>query len=148
MEHFPDPADALRQMERLLKPTGRILITFGEPWLSPWGSHMQFFCKVPWLNLWFSERTIMTVRSLYRQDGATRYEDVESGLNKMTLQKFERIVRDSGLVMEHRRYRCLKGLDFLARTPLRELFVNQINCVLAPAEPTSARSVPAEAVPA
>lgn len=143
MEHFPDPTDVLRQMERLLKPTGRILMTFGEPWFSPWGSHMQFFCRLPWLNIWFSERTVMKVRSLYREDGATRYEDVESGLNKMTLRKFERVVRESGLLMEHREYRCVKGLDSLARTPVREFFVNQINCILAPARPTPARPAPA-----
>ena len=27
----------------------------------------------------------MAVRSLYRSDGATRYEDVEGGLNRMTV---------------------------------------------------------------
>ncbi len=138
MEHFPDPAAVLREMASLLKPTGKILITFGAPWYSPWGSHMHFFCRLPWLNVWFSERTIMSVRSLYRDDGATRYEEVESGLNKMSLRKFERLVRESGLLVEHREYWCVKRLDFLAYTPVREFFVNQINCVLALAGRTAA----------
>lgn len=39
-----------------------LLITFGCPWLSPYGSHMHFFTKMPWINVFFSETTVMRVR--------------------------------------------------------------------------------------
>lgn len=40
----------------------------------------------------------------------------------------------AGLRMEARRYDCVKGLDLLGRPPLlRELFINNVACVLAPA---------------
>jgi SAM-dependent methyltransferase len=131
MEHYPEPAATLEEMRRLLKPGGRLLITFGPPWFAPYGSHMHFFCKVPWLNLLFTERTVMAVRARFRQDGAKRYEDCESGLNKMSVAKFERIIAAAGLKVENRRYDCIKGLNFLGRLPLlRELFINHVTATL------------------
>ena len=132
MEHYPEPAAILEEMRRLLKPGGRLLITFGPPWFAPYGSHMHFFCKVPWLNLLFTERTVMAVRARFRDDGAKRYEDCESGLNKMSVAKFERLVAACGLKVEYRRYDCIKGLDFLGKLPLlRELFINHVTATLA-----------------
>jgi SAM-dependent methyltransferase len=131
MEHFPEPAQALAQMKSALKPEGRILITFGPPWLSPYGAHMHFFTKVPWVNLLFSEKAVMNARAVFRDDQARRYEEVESGLNRMTIAKFERTVSYVGLQIQYRRYDCVKKLNFLGKLPgLRELFVNQISCVL------------------
>ncbi len=133
MEHFPDPEAIVGLMARLVRPGGVLLVTFGPPWYAPFGSHMHYFCKVPWLNLLFSERTVMSVRSRYRSDGAQRYVDVESGLNQMSLAKFERVVANAGVQTKHRHYGCVKGLDFLGKIPVvRELFVNQVTCVLSP----------------
>lgn len=132
MEHFPDPMSVLNEMKALLRQDGKILITFGPPWFAPYGSHMHFFCRVPWLNVVFSEVTVMNVRALYRDDGAKRYEEVESGLNKMTIQRFERIVSQSGLVIEYKRYSCVKGQNWMARFPLlREFFINHVSCILS-----------------
>jgi SAM-dependent methyltransferase len=132
MEHYLDPAAVLDNMKSLIHEKGKILITFGPPWLAPYGSHMHFFCRVPWLNILFSEKAVMAVRALYRNDGAKRYEDVESGLNKMTVAKFEKIVSESGLGMTYKKYSCIKGQDWLAAIPvIRELFINQVTCVLS-----------------
>ena len=132
MEHFADPAAVLEEMKGLLRPQGKILIDFGPPWLSPHGSHMHFFCKVPWMNVLFSERTVMSVRARYRSDGARRYEEVESGLNRMTLKKFARLVRQSGLRIERVKYTCLARQHWMATIPgLREFVVKHVTCVLA-----------------
>lgn len=133
MEHFPEPEKALEEMGAALNPRGKIFVTFACPWLSPYGSHMHFFTKIPWVNILFDEKTVMRVRARFRGDGATRYEDVEGGLNKMTVAKFERIVAGTRLQISHRRYRGVKGLDFLGKFPWsRELFINVISCVLSP----------------
>lgn len=131
-EHFGDPSEILDEMRKLLKPSGVILLTFGPPWFAPYGSHMQFFCKVPWLNVLFPENVVMKVRTSFRSDGARRYEEVESGLNRMTVAKFEQIVASSKLQITHRKYDCVKGINFLARIPLlREFFINHITAILS-----------------
>jgi len=92
---------------------------------------MQFFTKVPWVNLFFSERTVMSVRSRFRNDGAQHYEQVESGLGKMTVGKFERVLAESGLKADYVRYDCVKRLDVLKVLPrVRELFINNVSCEL------------------
>jgi ubiquinone/menaquinone biosynthesis C-methylase UbiE len=122
MEHFDDPSSALAAMAAALRPGGVILMVFGPPWWAPYGAHMRFFCSVPWLQLWFSEKTVMAVRTRYRQDGAKHYEEIESGLNKMSLAKFERIVRNSGLKVLDRHYVGVKKIHFLTKIPVvREL---------------------------
>jgi SAM-dependent methyltransferase len=132
MEHFSDPAGALATMKGALKDHGVILITFGPPWFAPFGSHMHFFVKMPWVNIFFDERTIMSVRREFKHDGATRFEDVEGGLNKMTVKKFETLIRESHLQVEYERYQCIKGVDLIAKLPiLRELFINQISVIVS-----------------
>jgi len=98
----------------------------------PYGSHMHFFCKIPWLNLLFPEAAVMSVRSRYKHDGAHHYEEVESGLNKMSLAKFERLVRTSGLKIVRRHYTAAKRLNFLTRLPMvRELLTVHVTVILA-----------------
>jgi len=122
MEHFDDPESALAAMAAALRPGGVVLMMFGPPWWAPYGAHMRFFCAIPWLQLWFSEKTVMAVRARYRHDGARRYEEVESGLNRMSLAKFERLLRNSELKIRERHYIGVKRIQFLTRLPLiREL---------------------------
>lgn len=132
MEHFSDPAAILNEMKRFLKPDGRILITFAPPWYAPYGSHMHNFTRLPWVNLMFSEKTVMAVRARFRDDGATRYEDVPGGLNRMTVGKFERLINQAGLKIEMKLLECVKGMNFLSSLPLlRELFTNRVSASLS-----------------
>jgi len=131
MEHFSRPSETVGIMLRAMSSNGVLLITFGPPWFAPRGSHMHFFTKVPWVNLFFSETTVMKVRSRFRNDGAQRYEDVESGLNKMSLARFEALIKGVQLSPTYRRYECVKGLNILAKVPLlREMFVNRVSVIL------------------
>lgn len=131
MEHFFDPAGILATMKSALTPEGELFVTFGPPWFAPHGSHMNYFLTIPWANIIFSQRAVMNVRGNFRDDGATRYEDVESGLNKMSARKFEHIIKECGMETRYRKYDCVKDMDFLGHLPLfRELFINRINCIL------------------
>ena len=126
-EHFPEPERDLQALADSIVPGGQILITFGSPWLSPYGSHMNFFTTFPWVNIVFSEKTVFRVRSLYRNDGSTSYVP---DMNKMTVRRFERIIAASGLKKAYWNYKAIKRLP-LTRIPiLRELFINRISCVL------------------
>jgi SAM-dependent methyltransferase len=131
-EHFADPAAILEEMQSAVKPGGLVIISFAEPWYSPRGSHMNLFTKVPWVNLIWPEATVMKVRRRFRSDGAMRYEDVEGGLNRMTLDKFEGIIRQSGLKLRWLQYYSTKRLPLVDKLPiLRELLVSAAACILS-----------------
>jgi SAM-dependent methyltransferase len=131
MEHFSDPEGIIRLMKSLLNQDGKIFITFGPPWFAPYGSHMKFFTNIPWVNVLFSENTVMRVRARYRDDGARRYEDVEFGLNKMSLNKFEKLITQCGMRITHRKYEAVKKINFLSHIPgIRELMTNHVTCLL------------------
>lgn len=129
MEHFPQPQETLEIMYRALKPGGKILITFGPPWLSPYGAHMQYFTNMPWVHILFSEKTVMNVRKNFRNDGTISY--VEGGLNKMTIGEFEHLMARNHLKVEYRKYDCLKKFNFLGLLPgIREFFINRVTVIV------------------
>lgn len=132
MEHFGNPAKVLNEMKSTLKQDGTMLITFGPPWYAPYGSHMHFFTRIPWVNILFSEKSVMNVRAHFRDDGATKYEEVEFGLNKMSVAKFERVISSNkDMKIRYKKYSCVKGMDLLGKIPfLRELFINRISCIV------------------
>lgn len=138
MEHFYDPQDVVATMTAHLTAKGEILMTFGPTWLSPYGAHLWHLFPIPWVHLIFPENVIMAVRSEFHDDGATRYEEVEGGLNKMTVRKFEAIVSRSRLEPSYVRYHCVKNLHWMKHVPgVREFFVNAVTCVLTQSETAS-----------
>jgi SAM-dependent methyltransferase len=112
-EHFEDPAAVLSVMYNLLKPGGLAMVSFGPTWYHPLGGHL--FSVFPWAHLIFSEQALVRWRSDIRSDGATRFSEVEGGLNQMTIRRFERLVAASRFHLERletvpiRRLRLLHG---------------------------------------
>lgn len=130
LEHYGDPEAVVSVMRGLLRKGGRLLLSFGPPWYSPYGAHLQFMSRVPWIHLFFSEAALMDMRARYRKDGAHHYSEVEGGLNQMTIARFEQLMIRAGFRVEEQRYRCVKGQNWLARIPLlRELFINEVVAV-------------------
>jgi SAM-dependent methyltransferase len=131
MEHYADPAGALAAMTRILRPGGLLLLSWGPPWYTPNGGHTRCFCRLPWVHLLFPERAVLAHRARFRQDGATRYEDIEGGLNRMTVARCEQLVRASGLRIEGRKQSCIWRLQPLGLMPgLKEFFVGHVSYVL------------------
>lgn len=130
-EHFLAPDEILNDVFYVLKKDGKFFVTFGPPWLHPHGAHLSFMIKYPWIHILFPERTIMTVRKLYRIDNASRFEEVEGGLNKMTIKKFKRYVKLSGFKLEKLSLIPVRGLVLLTKFPfIREFFTSHISVVL------------------
>jgi SAM-dependent methyltransferase len=96
-EHFDDPASVLRTMFDLLRPGGQVITSFGPTWYHPFGGHL--FSIFPWAHLIFTEAALIRWRSDIRSDGATRFREVEGGLNQMTIGRFERLVEESPLTL-------------------------------------------------
>jgi len=134
-EHYAEPEAILEQMLACAKPGGIVVVTFGPLWYAPYGGHGRFMTWLPWYHLIFKEETIMRVRADYRSDGATRFEEVEGGLNRMSVRKFESILREvcrrHSCQVDYLRYRTIKGLPIVAGLPLlRELFISRATCII------------------
>ena len=118
-------------MRRLLGPGGRVLVAFGPPWFHPLGGHA--FSIFPWSHLIFTERALIRWRSDFNGDGATRFSEVDGGLNGMTVRRFSRLVAESGYAVEQFEAVPIRKLSFLAAGPTRELFTAIIRCRLSAA---------------
>lgn len=129
-EHFGDPEGVLRAMSRMLKPSGRALVTFGPTWLHPLGGHL--FSVFPWAHLLFTERALIRWRSGFKHDGATRFGEVEGGLNQMTIFRFRRLVAKSPLEFETLETIPIRRLRAVSNPLTREFVTSSVRCRLRP----------------
>jgi SAM-dependent methyltransferase len=127
-EHFGDPAAVLRTMAKLLRPSGTVFVSFGPPWLHPYGGHS--FSVFPWAHLLFTEKSLLRWRGLYCSDGARRFHEVRGGLNQMTLCRFERLVKESTLQMTEFAAVPIRPLRLLHNRLTREFFTSVVRCKL------------------
>ena len=129
-EHFEDPAAILEAMRTMIKPTGRVIASFGPTWYHPLGGHL--FSVFPWAHLVFSEGALIRWRSDFKSDGATRFHEVAGGLNRMTIARFERIVRDSPFKLAQLEPVPIRKLKPVATRLTREFTTAVVRCELVP----------------
>jgi SAM-dependent methyltransferase len=129
-EHFKDPAAILDTMRKMLKPSGCVITSFGPTWYHPLGGHL--FSVFPWAHLIFTEQSLIRWRSDFKTDGATRFGEVEGGLNQMTIKRFERIVEGSRFQIAHLELIPIRKLKPLANRLTRELTTATVRCKLVP----------------
>lgn len=128
-EHFENPRAILETMKGLLKPDGRVLISFGPPWYHPLGGHT--FSVFPWAHLLFTEKALIRWRSEFKHDGATRFGEVEGGLNQMTVRRFCRLVRESGMQIEKMEFLAIRRCRRVSKGPTREFLTSTVRCRLS-----------------
>jgi SAM-dependent methyltransferase len=127
-EHFGAPDEILRIMATLLRPGGRVLVSFGPTWLHPLGGHL--FSVFPWAHLIFTESALIRWRSDFKSDGATRFGEVAGGLNQMTIARFERLVAASPLRMIRLEAVPIRKLRPIANGFTREFTTAIVRCSL------------------
>jgi SAM-dependent methyltransferase len=127
-EHFEDPSFILCRIDELLKPGGRVLISFGPTWYHPYGGHL--FSVFPWAHLLFTERALIRWRSDFKSDGATRFGEVSGGLNQMTIARFEKTVRASTFEFEAFDPVPIRAVRSLHNRMTREFFSSIVRCQL------------------
>jgi SAM-dependent methyltransferase len=128
-EHFDDPTGILAAMSGIVKPTGRVIVSFGPTWYHPYGGHL--FSVFPWAHLVFSEQAMVAWRS--GLPGKRRTTSLrEAGLNKMTVRRFERLIAQSPLCAESFEAVPIRRLRWLANRVSREFTTSIVRCCLAP----------------
>lgn len=141
-EHYADPAAVLGTMRRLLRDDGRVFISFGPPWMHPYGGHQ--FSVFPWAHLLFTERALIRWRSDIESDGATRFSEVKGGLNQMTIRRFEKLLAASDFEIDSFEAVPIRRLRWFWSRWTREFFTSVVRCVLVPRKP----SAPGGGIPA
>ncbi len=129
-EHFADPAEILRIMRGLITADGRAIISFGPTWYHPIGGHS--FSVFPWAHLIFTEKALLRWRSDYKADAATRFSEIEGGLNQMTIRAFERLVSVSDFEFENFEAVPIRRLNWIHNRLTREFCSSIIRCRLRP----------------
>lgn len=127
-DHFDDPALILNIMHDTLKAKGVAMISFGPPWRHPLGGHL--FSVFPWAHLILSEASLIKWRNLFIQDGAEKFEEVEGGLNRMTIKDFENYVENSPFEILSMKFVPISGFSWFQKLLGREFFTSCIQATL------------------
>ena len=86
----------------------------------------------PWSHLVFTERALIRWRSDFKTDGATRFREVEGGLNQMTIHRFERLLAESDSRVQSFETPPIKQARVLHNRLTREFFTSFVRCTLVP----------------
>ena len=156
-EHFIRPERVMEESFRVLRPGGALLVPIFSSIYSMYGLHLKNGLKLPWANLFFSEKTI--IKAMQRlaidkpalldtypglRNGAQRVRDLRAhgDLNDITYGKFKQMARDTGFKIE--RFRpislrigyALRLLGPLQRTLLADILSGGASaCLRKPKRP-------------
>lgn len=105
IEHIPDQAKLMGFMKTYLKPGGQIYFGF-PPWQMPFGGHQQIcrtkLGKMPWLHL-LPRGGYRACLKLFGEGGPTINELMDVHDTGISLERFERIVRQTGYRITNKR---------------------------------------------
>ena len=148
MEHVAQPVEVLLECCRVLKPGGKLYINF-PPYYHPYGAHLSDAIGIPWVHRFFSEKTLIKIyKDLVKHlpDGEKRIdlrintnekgEEFFSYINRMTIKRFERLIKKVPLRVKYYRLVPLRRVfsPFIRSRLLREYFVKMVVCVMKKGE--------------
>lgn len=145
MEHVAEPEEVVKECMRVLKPNGRLFINFC-PYHHPFGAHLSDVIGIPWVHLFFSEKTMIDAykdlmvgipdgedRIKFRFSKDEKGKETISYINKMTVKRFNKIMKKLNLKPEY--YAEIPLRNFfspLAKLPLiKEAFVKMTVAVIS-----------------
>jgi hypothetical protein len=98
----------------------------GPPWYHPLGGHL--FSVFPWAHLIFSEAALIRRWEDRRPGRPSNF--AEAGLNRMTVRRFERLVRESPFEIDVLEIVPIRRLRRLHNRLTRELLTSTVRCRL------------------
>lgn len=125
-EHFEKPREILAQMHSVLRPGGKLYVSFGPTWFHPMGGHA--FSPFPWAHLLCAENALVRWRNLYFPGTSVGINT--SGLNRMTIWRFLSLCRDSGFAVEKQETVPIRRLKFLHSRLTREFTTAVVRVIL------------------
>ncbi len=145
MEHVAEPEEVVKECMRVLKPGGRLFINFC-PYHHPFGAHLSDVIGIPWVHLFFTEQTMIDAykdlmadipdgedRIKFRFGKDKNGKDTIAYINKMTVKRFNRIMKKLNLTPEY--YAEIPLRNFfkpLAKIPvIKEAFVKMTVAVIS-----------------
>lgn len=94
MEHFTDPAAALADLVRVLRPGGRLYVSF-PPYRSPHGAHLYDYVHIPWCQNLMSRRLLYgTLRRSIEEAARARPEGDANGWAEQTYAEHVRFFEE------------------------------------------------------
>lgn len=144
MEHVDQPEMVLKECYRVLKKNGKLYLNF-PPYNHPYGAHLSDAIGIPWVHVFFSEKTLInTYKELVKNlpDGAERIDfrisknqdgrEYFSYINKMSIKRANNILQNSDFELEYYSEEPLRSFfKYPARMPfLKEYLVKMVVCVL------------------
>jgi SAM-dependent methyltransferase len=142
-EHLSKPEKILTEAHRILKPGGRVLISF-PPYYHPQGAHVSDLLPFPWVHLFFTEEALSKAYihlSYLRKDGEKRRklkfkQDGEQWkmdyINHMTVKKAESILKKVDFQLKYFKLIPLRKIvaPLIKFKSTREFFIHTVVIVL------------------
>lgn len=104
MEHVAQPEEVLKEVMRVLRKGGRVFINF-PPYNHPFGAHLSDVIFIPWVHLFFGNKTLIKAykelvsdlpdgkeRISFRISKDKNGEEYFSYINKMTLKRYKQML--------------------------------------------------------
>lgn len=144
MEHVDEPEEVLKECYRILKKDGKLYLNF-PPYNHPYGAHLSDAIAMPWVHVFYSEKTLIEAyKELVKDlpDGKERIDfrinkrpdgtEYFSYINKMTIKRFQKIMRNSSFKLEYYKEEPLRNIfRYPSKLPFfKEFLVKMVVCVL------------------
>ena len=143
MEHVDEPEVVIQECLRVLKKGGKIFVNF-PPYYHPFGAHLSDAIGIPWVHMFFSEKTLIKVYidaiknmpdAKDREDFRISYKNGKayfSYINKMTVSRFKGIIKKLNISPVYYKEIPLRNIfKPFAKTPvIKEMFVKMAVCVI------------------
>lgn len=152
-EHIMNTSGIMKEANRTLKKGGKLVVPVFSSIYSKYGLHLKQGLKMPWANIFFSEKTIVNVMKRLAKDrpellevypGLTGSPETvrdlrkSKDLNDITYKKFKKFAQDSGFKVQsfspHAKPfilgKFVRKMPFLKNTLLLDIFSTGASSVL------------------